>query len=191
MKSLNHTNISESEYNVKTLETDSLTLENESDVFNLTATEPPYFEDFKRYEERQLFYINIYTALIVGAVILNTARSILFFKISMRASKGLHDTMFNNILQATMRFFDTNPSGRILNRFSKDIGAVDELLPKALLETLQVFLVGTGILVMAFIVTPWLILPTAVVTAMFYFTRNVYLASAQDVKRLEGTSKCL
>lgn len=78
--------------------------------------------------------------------------------------------------------------GRILNRFSKDIGAVDEILPKALLETLQIFLVGAGILIMAFIVTPWLIAPTIVITVMFYYTRKVYLASAQDVKRLEGTS---
>lgn len=81
--------------------------------------------------------------------------------------------------------------GRILNRFSKDIGAIDEILPKALLETLQIFLVGAGILVMAFIVTPWLIVPTAIVTGMFYYTRKVYLASAQDVKRLEGTSTYL
>jgi hypothetical protein len=29
-------------------------------------------------------------------------------------------------------------SGRVLNRFSKDMGAVDEQLPKAMLETIQV-----------------------------------------------------
>jgi hypothetical protein len=28
--------------------------------------------------------------------------------------------------------------GRVLNRFSKDMGAVDEQLPKAMLETIQV-----------------------------------------------------
>lgn len=32
--------------------------------------------------------------------------------------------MFNGVVSAKMRFFDTNPSGRILNRFSKDIGQV-------------------------------------------------------------------
>lgn len=45
----------------------------------------------------------------------------------MRASKVLHNKMFSSILGATMRFFDTNPSGRILNRFSKDMGAIDEM----------------------------------------------------------------
>jgi len=29
-------------------------------------------------------------------------------------------------------------SGRVLNRFSKDMGAVDEQLPKAMLEAIQV-----------------------------------------------------
>jgi hypothetical protein len=29
-------------------------------------------------------------------------------------------------------------TGRVLNRFSKDMGAVDEQLPKAMLETIQV-----------------------------------------------------
>lgn len=47
--------------------------------------------------------------------------------------------MFSNILAATMRFFDTNPSGRILNRFSKDMGIVDEILPRMYLDSIQVW----------------------------------------------------
>lgn len=55
--------------------------------------------------------IFIYTFCIASSILLTTLRSLVFFKVCMNASKGLHDKMFNNILQATMRFFDTNPSG--------------------------------------------------------------------------------
>lgn len=49
-------------------------------------------------------------------------RSIGFYSICVRASQNLHNAMFDGIISTTMRFFDTNPGGRILNRFSKDIG---------------------------------------------------------------------
>ncbi|KAJ8973533.1 hypothetical protein NQ317_015667, partial [Molorchus minor] len=131
-------------------------------------------------------YIIIYTVFIICSVILTSARSLLYYKVCMNASINLHNTMFLNVLQAPMRFFDTNPSGRILNRFSKDMGAVDELLPRAALDAIQIFLVMSGILVMVFIVTPWMIAVAVVLGILFYYFRVVYLSSAQDIKRLEG-----
>jgi ABC-type multidrug transport system fused ATPase/permease subunit len=58
--------------------------------------------------------IYIYFALILGSVFITSIRSIFFFKVCMTASKILHDTMFRCILAATMRFFDTNPSGKVI-----------------------------------------------------------------------------
>jgi ATP-binding cassette, subfamily C (CFTR/MRP), member 4 len=69
-----------------------------------------------------------------------TFRSLLFLWVCMRSSIKLHNQMFSNILTATMRFFDTNPSGRIMNRFSKDMGVVDEILPRMYLDGIQVII---------------------------------------------------
>ena len=70
----------------------------------------------------------------------------------MRSSRRLHNKMFHKILRAPPRFFDINPTGitsqtttllenftflflgPILNRFSKDLGAMDEVLPNAMLD---------------------------------------------------------
>lgn len=134
-------------------------------------------------------YIWIYTLLILGAVILTSLRSTLFYKVCMKASKTLHNKMFASILKAPMVFFDTNPSGRILNRFSKDMGTVDEILPRCMLDTIQILLVMSGILAMVFIVSPWMIIPAIVLGYLFIFARKIYLSSAQDIKRLEGVTK--
>lgn len=49
-------------------------------------------------------------------------RALGFYVVCIRASENIYNSMFNGIISTKMRFFDTNPSGRILNRFSKDIG---------------------------------------------------------------------
>jgi ATP-binding cassette, subfamily C (CFTR/MRP), member 4 len=66
--------------------------------------------------------IYIFSALTAMTVILTLSRSFFFFNVAMRASRYLHNAMYEGITKATMFFFNTNPSGRILNRFSKDIG---------------------------------------------------------------------
>ena len=37
--------------------------------------------------------------------------------------------MFNAVMSTPIRFFDLNPLGRIMNRFSKDINLLDEAIP--------------------------------------------------------------
>ena len=48
---------------------------------------------------------------------------------TINASIKLHHQLLINILRSTMAFFDTTPTGRIVNRFSKDIDEVDIMLP--------------------------------------------------------------
>lgn len=81
-----------------------------------------------------LFYI----VIIVGVVVIILSKALLFFNVAMKSSRNLHAKMFGCLLQAPMKFFDKNPCGRILNRFSKDMGAIDEVLPKFLQDSVQV-----------------------------------------------------
>lgn len=41
------------------------------------------------------------------------------------------------MLHAPLQFFHTNPTGRIVNRFAKDQGIVDEWLPQVLFDAMQ------------------------------------------------------
>ncbi|XP_053697137.1 ATP-binding cassette subfamily C member 4 [Sabethes cyaneus] len=134
-------------------------------------------------------YLWMYGVFIIAVIFFTIFRGYLFFNICMKASRTLHDRMFAKMLAAPMRFFDTNPSGRILNRFSKDMGAIDELLPKAIMDAVQVLLVMVGILVVIAIVNPILLLALLGAVVLFAVALKLYLRPTQDLKRLEGITR--
>ncbi|XP_011647242.1 multidrug resistance-associated protein 4-like isoform X2 [Pogonomyrmex barbatus] len=131
----------------------------------------------------------IYGCFIIISVVVTTTRNFIFFKICMNASKNLHNFMFSCLLKAPMSFFDNNPSGRILNRFSKDIGAIDEILPPIMLLSIQMFAVLIGILVQILIINWWIIFPIFIMIVLYEMIRRIYIPIAQTIKRLEGIAK--
>ena len=131
----------------------------------------------------------IYGGFIIASILFTSIRNLVFYKLCMNASKNLHNLMFSCLLKAPMLFFDTHPSGRILNRFSKDVGAVDEVLPRTMIESIQIFAVMVGILAQVLIINWWTLFPMLVMGFLYWQIRNVYLKSAQTMKRYEGTTK--
>lgn len=115
--------------------------------------------------------------------------SVVCFQLAMRASRNLHNLMFRGVTRARMYFFHTNPSGRILNRFSKDMGQVDEILPSVMIDVIQIFLQLSGIIVVIAVVNPWFAIPTIFIGIIFYYLRWYYLSASRNIKRVEATSK--
>lgn len=60
--------------------------------------------------------IYIYSAMIVGIILLWQLQTIVYFTVCKWSSVNLHSNMFRSILRTTMYFYNTNPAGRILNR---------------------------------------------------------------------------
>ena len=56
----------------------------------------------------------------------------------MLTAYRMHNRMFKSVLESKIRFFDLNSIGRIMNRFSKDISNIDDALPVALFDCMQV-----------------------------------------------------
>lgn len=104
-------------------------------VSNSSAFQQPPLEDIER-ERAQ--YVLIYTSTMCLVLWLVVQRGVSFFYMCLRASRRMHDQLFRGIIHATMFFFNTNSSGRIINRFSKDISGVDSTLPIVLYESMFV-----------------------------------------------------
>lgn len=107
---------------------------------NMTEAIPKYvYETFvtKSITATDLNLIT-YSTIIVLAILFSALRMFSTGRFIWKASTDLHSKMFNSLLKAPIIFFNTHPSGQILNRFSKDIGVTDQLLPVSLLESSQV-----------------------------------------------------
>uniref|UniRef100_A0A8C9E9A3 Multidrug resistance-associated protein 4 n=1 Tax=Phocoena sinus TaxID=42100 RepID=A0A8C9E9A3_PHOSS len=132
-------------------------------------------------------YLGIYSGLTVSAVLFGITRSLLVFYVLVSSSQ-LHQ-MFESILRAPVLFFDRNPTGRILNRFSKDIGHMDDLLPLTFLDFIQTFLQVIGVVGVAVSVIPWIAIPLVPLGIIFFVLRRYFLQTSRDVKRLESTTR--
>ncbi|XP_043465525.1 ATP-binding cassette sub-family C member 4-like [Leptopilina heterotoma] len=144
---------------------------------------------FKAQPWSQKVYIYVYIGIVSSIFVIGFTRSYAFYRLCMRASQRLHDMVFSALIRTGMRFFDTNPSGRILNRFSKDLGGIDELLPKSLLDAGQVTMLVMGSLIVTCIVNYYYIIPIILFGTMFYWIRKVYLKTSKNIKRLEGITR--
>ncbi|XP_032258645.1 multidrug resistance-associated protein 4 isoform X3 [Phoca vitulina] len=135
------------------------------------------------------WYLGIYSGLTVATVLFGTARSLFVFYVLVHSSQTLHNKMFESILRAPVLFFDRNPIGRILNRFSKDIGHMDDLLPLTFLDFFQTFLQVLGVVGVAVAVIPWIAIPLIPLGILFFVLRRYFLETSRDVKRLESTTR--
>jgi ATP-binding cassette subfamily C (CFTR/MRP) protein 4 len=94
--------------------------------------------------------------------------------------------MFTAVVQTPLKFYSDNPSGRIMNRFTKDMGSIDESLPPALFDSIDYFLQMIGLVFVIISSNFYLAIPSVVLVAMFWILRTVFVQTSRDVKRLDS-----
>ncbi|KAJ3653127.1 hypothetical protein Zmor_019040 [Zophobas morio] len=134
-------------------------------------------------------FLYVYASLIVLLFLLNHTLSVIFMTHFMSVSKNLHNSLLDKILAVPMKFFNEHPSGRILNRFSQDVGCVDVIVPICLHEMVRTALDGLGTVIIIIIVNYWLILPTLAAIPLIYFSTWLFQPLNRNLRKLEGISK--
>ena len=117
-------------------------------------------------------YLGIYALLGATRIIFILLNTFVLAIAGVRASRTLHARMLKNILRSPMSFFDTTPLGRVLNRFSKDIYVIDELVPRILSSFIATLFTVISTLLVIIIVTP-IFAVVIVPLGIFYFLVQV------------------
>uniref|UniRef100_A0A147BTH7 Putative abc transporter n=1 Tax=Ixodes ricinus TaxID=34613 RepID=A0A147BTH7_IXORI len=74
---------------------------------------------------RNVEWVQILVVLCLSDVMLRGIASAMMAASTRRLSLSLHTKMLNAVLFSPVSFFDTTPKGRVLNRFSLDLDAID------------------------------------------------------------------
>lgn len=135
-------------------------------------------------------YIGIYFAFGIGSSLLTVVQTlILWIFCSIEASRKLHERMANAIFRSPMSFFDTTPTGRILNRFSSDIYKVDEVLARTF-NQLFINTAKSGFtMVIICVTTPAFAVFIIPLGLMYYWVQRYYLRTSRELKRLDSVSR--
>uniref|UniRef100_A0A1I8J478 ABC-type glutathione-S-conjugate transporter n=1 Tax=Macrostomum lignano TaxID=282301 RepID=A0A1I8J478_9PLAT len=107
----------------------------------------------------------------------------------VRSSRRLHARMLARIVRAPMSFFDVTPAGRVLNRFSRDVEVVDNLLRQKVRAFLQSLFNVVATMVVISASTVWYLLVIVPLTCLYAGIQRFYLGSSRQLRRLESVSR--
>lgn len=133
--------------------------------------------------------IAIYGGIVACAIFFSFLRGYLYLLVVLRASRKLHNKMFAAILRAPVYFFDTNPVGRVINRFSKDIGFLDDLLPYESFQYTTLQLRTFAIFAVSMVANPWVVIPGLFILVSLVFFRQYFIIPSRNIKRLEALAR--
>jgi ABC-type multidrug transport system fused ATPase/permease subunit len=86
---------------------------------------------------------------------------------TVTASVALHNKLLGHILRLPKSFFDTNPAGRVLNRFSKDVETMDSVLNQSISQLCNCFATYFATLIVISIATRWFGLAVVPITIVY------------------------
>ncbi|XP_022781787.1 multidrug resistance-associated protein 4-like isoform X2 [Stylophora pistillata] len=145
-----------------------------------------FFSKKRLENQREKMNLISYGCLVTASFVFAFIRAHGFLLACLRCSEQLQDKMVTAVLKAPVFFFDSNPVGRILNRFSKDVGCLDELLPDTFLVSVQVFLLLLSSVMVPIVTNPWVLFVVVPLSVVVVYISRYYLKTSRQLKRLES-----
>jgi ABC-type multidrug transport system fused ATPase/permease subunit len=135
------------------------------------------------------YYLGVYAGLGIFNSLVVLARSFFIVWAGLKAAVSLHDAMLVRVMGSPLSFFDTTPTGRILNRFSKDMYAVDENLPRTLTSSLSTLFACLSVIIIIGSVTPWFLVAGLPLAFLYRSVQQHYVANSRELQRLNSISR--
>lgn len=134
--------------------------------------------------------ISIYTLIgVLSGISVLFSGLCLWFFVSINASRNIHADLVMSVIKLPMSFFETTPTGRILNRFLEDIDKMDERFPRAINSFADTIVRTVYTLLLIAVTLPSTIIFIALLSLIYYYVQNFYMCTLRETKRLASTTR--
>lgn len=107
----------------------------------------------------------------------------------LQSGKEFHDRMLKSVLGSPIRFFDATPVGRVLQRFSRDLEAIDIQLQWTFEQSMKCFAQILITLAMIMISLPIVVIFFVPCLLIYWRYQGIYRKAAREAKRLDSISR--
>ncbi|KAJ7065639.1 multidrug resistance-associated ABC transporter [Mycena amicta] len=129
--------------------------------------------------------VGIYSFIACAGLLIGVNRLLILYTGALHASASLHKRILESILFARMRFHDTVSRGRVLNRFGKDLEAIDSNLPNNIAAAAKYSIQFiTTVITFSIIGGPLFIVGIVAMSFVYYQIGKPYSHTARDLRRL-------
>ncbi|KAG1673861.1 hypothetical protein FOA52_012886 [Chlamydomonas sp. UWO 241] len=135
------------------------------------------------------FYLGIYLLLGLTFATIVFVRSVMFLFMCVRAAVNLHNGLLDHLLRLPKSFFDQNPQGRILNRFSRDVDIMDLTLPATLIQLAGSVATLIANIVVIAIATKWFAIAIPFLIILYFIIQRFYIPTARELQRIEAITR--
>ncbi|KAF9333900.1 hypothetical protein BG006_003010 [Podila minutissima] len=135
------------------------------------------------------YYLGVYILLSVCTVILSASSSLCTILGGLKASRAMHEQLLHKITHAKVRFYDTTPLGRIINRFSSDMSSVDEDVSMGIYYLFSSVVTLVGIIIIISVNMPAFLIPAVFIVAIYIVIGLLYVPISRDLKRINSNSR--
>jgi ABC-type multidrug transport system fused ATPase/permease subunit len=135
------------------------------------------------------YYLGVYAVLGIAFMLVTLLREGVLFGGSLAASQRVHQQLMVRIMHAKFRFFDSTPLGQIMNRFSKDIEAIDQEVAPVAVGVIHCMASILTIVVLISIITPGFLIAGVFISVLYFLIGYFYINSSRDLKRLESLQR--
>lgn len=133
--------------------------------------------------------VGVYGAIGVGESVCIIVSTILLNMACLQGSQILHNRMLARILSAPVSWFNVTPSGRIINRFSKDIDTVDVTIRFNVRLLLVVTLRSVTSLILISVGSVYSLILLVPIVLLYFLFQIFYVATSRQLKRVESVTK--